>query len=101
MDPAINDLFALLGWSHYVELAGVLVALCSAIDAALPQPAPGSHWLPVRKAISYLALNIAHAGNDAQPSLATWILRIVRALVAADQTDKVKAAKRAEKAPSA
>lgn len=92
MDPAINDLLSYLGYSHYLELAGVLVALCSAIDAALPQPAAGSHWLPVRKAISWLAFNVGHAGNDAQPSLATWILRIVRALVASEQADATKRA---------
>jgi hypothetical protein len=95
MDPAINQLLTFIGESRYLELAGVIVTLCSALDAAIPQPAPGSHWLPFRKLISWFALNIGHAGTEAQPSLATWILRIVRALVAAEAKDKAKLSRRA------
>ncbi|WP_139284937.1 hypothetical protein [Acidocella aminolytica] len=55
----------------------VAVAVASAIDAAFPQPAPGSHWLPVRKVISFIAINFGAAKNGSQPPFATWLLRVM------------------------
>lgn len=83
MDPAIGQLLTSLGLSKYLELAGVIVMICSALDAAIPQPAEGSHWLPLRKALSFLALNLRNASPSGQPSIATWLLRIVKAVMAA------------------
>ncbi len=95
MDPMIEQLLSFVGFGRYVGLAGLIVMICSAVDASLPQPATGSHWLPARKAISWLALNVSHAGNADQPSMASWILRVVRALADAEQADQAKRAKRA------
>ena len=49
----------------------------SMLDSILPQPAPGSHWLPLRKAISVLAWNLFNARNANQPALATWLVRVL------------------------
>jgi len=46
---------------------------CSVADAVLPQPAPGSRWLPLRKLISVVAFNVAHATNGGQQSFADWL----------------------------
>lgn len=64
----------------------VLTAICtvaSALDATLPQPAAGSHWIPVRKVISFFGVNVKNASNGAQPSFATWLIRIVQPIIAA------------------
>lgn len=57
--------------------------IASAIDAGLPQPAPGSHWLPVRKLVSFVAVNVGAASNGGQPSFTTWLLRIVQPVLTA------------------
>lgn len=51
--------------------------LAAALDAAIPQPSPGSNWIPARKLMSYLALNFANAANSQQPPLVSWMARIV------------------------
>ena len=53
-----------------------IIAAASALDAALPQPAPGSHWLIARKVVSFLAVNVGNASNGKQPDFVTWIVRI-------------------------
>jgi hypothetical protein len=83
MDPAIGQFLTAIGLARYIELAGVVVMLCSALDAAIPQPASGSHWLPVRKLLSWFALNLNHASPGDQPSIASWFLRIAQAVMAA------------------
>jgi hypothetical protein len=60
--------------------AGVTIA--SLLDAAIPQPAAGSHWLPLRVLLSTVALNRMNATNAGQPAVFTWVLRVMRALVA-------------------
>lgn len=59
----------------------MLVTMASTVDMALPQPAPGSHWLPIRKAISFMALAFGNARNATQPSLATLAWRLIPLLV--------------------
>lgn len=63
-------------WPHLWPYITMAVAVASTLDAVLPQPAPGSHWLILRKLISFVAVNVAHASNGAQPSFVTWIVRI-------------------------
>jgi hypothetical protein len=64
-------------WTSIWPYLGAVVAVASTIDAALPQPKPGSHWLVPRKILSFMAVNIASASNGAQPPFTTWLLRIV------------------------
>jgi len=64
-------------WADAWPYMGAVVAVASALDSALPQPKPGSHWLVPRKVLSFLAVNIANASNGSQPSFTTWLLRIV------------------------
>ena len=63
-------------WPHLWPYITLAVAVASTIDAALPQPAPGSHWLILRKLISFVAVNVGNASNGTQPSFVTWIVRI-------------------------
>ena len=63
-------------WATAWPVITAIVALASTLDASLPQPAPGSHWLLVRKVISFLAVNVGNASNGSQPSFVTWIVRI-------------------------
>jgi hypothetical protein len=58
----------------WIAIAGFAA---SWLDAVIPQPAAGSHWLPVRKVLSALAGNVGNAANKNQPPLATWILRVL------------------------
>ncbi len=60
-----------------------IIAAASALDAALPQPAPGSHWLIARKVVSFLAVNVGNASNGKQPDFVTWIVRIAAPVLAA------------------
>ncbi len=43
--------------------APAIVALCSLIDAAFPQPSRNSRWRPLRQVVSRLACNVRHAQN--------------------------------------
>lgn len=70
-------------WPVIWPYIGAVVAVASALDASLPQPAPGSHWLVVRKLLSFLAINVGSASNGAQPSFDTWLLRIVTPILEA------------------
>ena len=63
-------------WAAAWPFITAAIAAASALDAALPQPKPGSHWLLLRKAISFLAINVGNASNGKQPDFVTWIVRI-------------------------
>ena len=63
-------------WAAAWPFIAAIVAAASTLDASLPQPAPGSHWLIVRKIISFLAINVGNASNGKQPDFVTWIVRI-------------------------
>ena len=63
-------------WAAAWPFITVIIAAASTLDATLPQPAPGSHWLLVRKLISFLAINVGNASNGRQPDFVTWIVRI-------------------------
>lgn len=84
----MNDMTALailqqLGLDRYLPLLFAFHTLCSFVDAVVPQPAPGSYWLPFRKVLSILALNVAWASNAKQPPLITWMMRAGTVLQAA------------------
>ncbi len=74
-------------WAAAWPYVTAVVAFASALDAALPQPKPGSHWLIFRKIVSALAVNVGNAANGKQPPFATWIARVV-ASVSTDQETK-------------
>jgi len=46
--------------------APLVVAFCSLLDAAFPQPRRGSRWWPLRRVISRLAFNVGNARNAAR-----------------------------------
>jgi hypothetical protein len=82
MDDTIAQAAHTLGLDKWVPLLLAFHMLASAVDALLPQPAEGSHWLPVRKLVSMAAGNMGNASNAAQPPLVTWLQRIVVSLAA-------------------
>ena len=63
-------------WAAAWPFVTAVIAAASTLDAALPQPTPGSHWLVLRKVISFLAINVGNASNGKQPDFVTWIVRI-------------------------
>ena len=63
-------------WSLAWPVVTAAVTVASALNT-LPQPKPGSHWLPLRKVISFVALEVGGASNGAQPKFETWVLRIL------------------------
>ena len=80
-------------WAAAWPYITAIVATASTLDAALPQPAPGSHWLIVRKVISFLAINIGNASNGKQPDFVTWIVRIAEPVLQAQGIAPAPAAK--------
>lgn len=60
----------------------IIITVCSALDASLPQPPPGSHALLPRKIISFIAMNFGNSKNADQPDLSTWIVRILQMIIA-------------------
>ena len=72
-------------WAAAWPTITAIVAVASTLDAALPQPQAGSHWLIVRKIISFLAINVGNASNGKQPDFVTWIVRIAEPLLHAQQ----------------
>ena len=68
-------------WANVWPAITTIVAAASTLDAALPQPYPGSHWLAIRKVISFLAINVGNASNGKQPDFVTWIVRIAAPLL--------------------
>lgn len=69
------------GLGSLVKWVVCAVSIASALDAALPQPVAGSHWLPIRTVVSSLALNRFNAANAGQPPIMTWLARILQPLV--------------------
>ena len=71
MDP--SSLSTVLG-DHPTALTVIALAafVASILDALVPQPAANSAWLPLRKALSALAVNVGNASNAGQPSFAAW-----------------------------
>lgn len=65
-------------WSTAWPWVMAVIAAASSLDAILPQPAPGSHWLPLRLLISFVAINVKNASNGPQqPAFTTWLVRII------------------------
>lgn len=71
-----------IGLDKWIPLILLVHAACSALDAAIPQPLPGSYWLIPRKIVSLLALNFANAANGLQPGVVSCIQRVVIRLAA-------------------
>jgi hypothetical protein len=80
-----------LGLDKYLPVLFAFHTLCSFIDAIVPQPAPGSFWLPFRKVLSILALNVAWASNAKQPPLITWMMRAGMVLQGAAEAQQSRA----------
>ena len=53
-----------LAW--LLAYAPLVVAFCSLLDAAFPQPRRKSRWWPLRQMISRLAINVGNARNAAR-----------------------------------
>ena len=86
------DLSGLQGyWEAAWPVVTAVVAVASSLDAVLPQPSASSHWLPVRKVISFLAVNVKNASNGAQPPISTWVMRIIIPVIEANGYKKVDA----------
>ncbi len=83
-------------WAAAWPTITAIIAAASTLDAALPQPAPGSHWLIVRKVISFLAINVGNASNGKQPDFVTWIVRIAEPVLQGQGIAPAPAAKAAE-----
>jgi hypothetical protein len=58
-----------------------VIVAASALNAALPQPAPGSHWIPIRAVVNKLALAFGAARPASAPAAVTWFQRIAAALI--------------------
>ena len=83
-------------WAAAWPTITAIIAAASTLDAALPQPAPGSHWLIVRKVISFLAINVGNASNGKQPDFVTWIVRIAAPVLQAQGAAPAPTVKAAE-----
>lgn len=66
-----------LGLDNAVAVLLAVLTLARALDAFIKQPAPGSHWLPLRKMVSVIAFSVLHAKPGEQPPLVTWLQRLV------------------------
>ncbi|CCG42200.1 hypothetical protein [Magnetospirillum molischianum] len=67
MDIDLVTILTALGVSPQVAALAVpgVIAVASALDAAIPQPATGSLWIWPRRLLSWLAINVGHARNAA------------------------------------
>lgn len=84
MDPLLSQALAAAGLgTPVIGYVAAAVTICSVLDAVIPQPAPGSHWLPARKLLSMVALNLGAASNGKQPPFASWLLRVAMPLIQA------------------
>lgn len=63
-----------------VKIAAAIVLAASAVNAAMPQPKPGSHWIPLRKLVNMAALAIAHGKVADDPAFSSWLVRLAVAL---------------------
>lgn len=66
MPDIITVVVGLLPADYFVYLT-IAVAVASALDAALPQPAADSPWYWPRRLVSLVAVNVGHAVNVRQP----------------------------------
>lgn len=82
MDASMQAALNAAGLTSFVPVVLALHTLASALDAAIPQPKPGSHWLPLRKLLTIAALGVGNASPACQPALITWAQRIAGMLVA-------------------
>lgn len=81
MDVSLTALLHSAGLDAFLPLLLALHATASALDALIPQPVPGSHWLVLRKLLSMAAGNVFNATNADQPALITWFQRIAEMLI--------------------
>lgn len=73
----ISQVAHLLGLDNAVPVLLAVLTLARAVDALIRQPAPGSHWIPLRKMVSLLSFGVANAKPAGQPSIVTWLRRLV------------------------
>lgn len=73
-------------WAGIVFL---LIALCAYIDAAIPQPGPGSRWVPVRRVVSWVGGNWGAAKNRVVPGSVDATVTPADVLTAIVQTHNV------------
>lgn len=83
MDQSITNLLHAAGLDRWVPLVLAILALARALEVLLPQPAAGSHWLPLRKLLSMAAWSVGNAAPDGQPPLVTWLQRVAKAILTA------------------
>lgn len=83
MDDAITAALHGAGLDAYTPAAVALlnavvavIALASAINAILPQPKAGSHWLPIRSLVAKAALAVGNAKPADLPPMMTWLQRL-------------------------
>lgn len=77
MDP-LAFLISLLP-HQYAMLALDLIGVCAILDAAIPQPGPGSRWVRVRRVIALVGANWGWASNKfVAGSLAARVERLKR-----------------------
>jgi hypothetical protein len=84
----MEALLATIGtyWREVWPYITLLVTVASALNTA-PQPAPGSHWIPVRKVVGFIALGFGGAAPATAPALGTWLLRLAAPYLQ-DQAEK-------------
>ena len=73
----------------YITLA---VSVASLLNT-LPQPAPGSHWTPLRKAIAFVAIEFGGARSAKAPELGPWLLRLAASYLKSQNMTTIDAAK--------
>ena len=73
----------------YITLA---VSVASVLNT-LPQPAPGSHWTPLRKAIAFVAIEFGGARSAKAPELGPWFLRLAASYMASQNLTTVNSDK--------
>lgn len=81
VSPALAAVLQSAGLGWLVQYLVAAVAIASILDAVIPQPVAGSHWLPIRKLLSFAAANVGFARNSTQPDIGTWIARVLKPLV--------------------
>jgi hypothetical protein len=79
----MNILDLKTAWIELWPYLTLAVTVASVLNT-LPQPAPGSHWTPVRKIISFVALGVGHAMPANAPELGPWLLRLAAKYLAAN-----------------
>jgi len=80
----VTSMMLAAGLGKWVPWITGIVTVAAALDSVLPQPQPGSHWLPLRMVLSAAAFNWRYAANGGQPSIQTWVMRVLRPLIVAE-----------------